>query len=546
MKSILERRELIDRLKGIMLVRLLLISMFLGIGPFVLGLVTRPFFIIIGFLYFATLIYSLLLRSKLNLKIQAYGQFFIDVVIETALLSFTGGIDSGFVLLYVLSIVSASIVIGSGAGIIIAVSSSCMYAFLGVCECLGFQPFAMGHPVSTPCDPVYVVYFIFVRGTIFGVLGFLGDYFAKSLKRNKLELARYRKLNERILMQMKSGLMTTDDYGSVIYANRAAEEILGYGREEMIGKSWHLFLGPPVADINAQWLSDKAESFTRCEIEVRRKDGRMVPVGFTISSIIDREEVAIGLLIMFRDLTQIHRMEERMRRADRLSAAGAILASVAHEVRNPLASIRGAVEMLSENGSFIGDNKRFMDVIIKESDRLNRIVCDFLLYSDGSKAERTREDLGALLDEVISLVKEGKKLKSGARLAREDNGEPMFVRVDACQLKQVFINILENALEAIPSGGMITVSLERGSSIIDGKAVARVRFADTGEGMDVERMSHLFEPFYSTKATGNGMGLFIAERIVRNHGGQLEVESREGRGTVFSVTLPCEQDEFKG
>ena len=313
----------------------------------------------------------------------------------------------------------------------------------------------------------------------------------------------------------------------------------------MTGRNWHQFLGRPVEHIDDHWLAEEAKSFTRCEIRVHRKDGKEIPIGFTVSNLVDKGGIPLGLLILFRDLTIVQRMEERMRRADRLSAAGAIFASVAHEVRTPLASIRGAVEVLKESNAIHGGNERLMEVILKESDRLNRIIGDFLSYGDARKETRTREDVNKLLDEAISIIREGRKPPPGVRIAWENGGEPVYACVEEYKIKQVFINILDNALDAVRGEGDVSIALERVESRPSGKAVARIRFADSGEGMSAERMAHLFEPFYSTKESGTGMGLFLAEGIVRNQGGQLEAESREGGGTVFTITLPCESADVR-
>lgn len=542
MKELGDRRKITGKLKWLMLVRVALVSILLGMSLFVTGMGSRPFFAIIGFVCCATFVYALLLRTSVPVRIQAYAQFFTDAGVITALLAFTGGIDSEFVLLYVLPIVYGSTIIGGQAGISLAVTCSAMYAVLGFVESFGLLPQGVGVAGRGHADYLYAGYLVLVRATIFCILGHLGDYLVNTIYRERLELDRLKRLNERIMAEMKSGLITTDPYGKVIFVNDIAAEILGYRAREMIGRSWSVLLGSPVDDIDDTWLAEKARSFTRCEIRVNRKDGLEIPIGFTISNLVDKSGVPLGLLILFRDLTPIYRMEERMRRADRLSAAGAILTSVAHEVRTPLASIQGAVELLKEGGQEADSRKKLMDVILKESDRLNRIVSDFLSYGRTRDETRAREDISGLLDEVIQLVKQ----REGAgrvEIVRRDGSAPVHAEVDAARIKQVFINIMDNALDAVRGKGRVTVSLERRWSWQEGRPVARVRFEDTGEGMSAERMSHLFEPFYSTKESGTGMGLFIAEGIVRNHGGQIEAESAVGKGTAFTVTLPCEPGE---
>lgn len=537
-----DRRDRLRGLKWLMLGRLVLISVLLGVSPFVMGLSSTPFFYLIAFIYCVTVVYSLLLTTSLGVRIQAYAQFLMDSVIITVLLSFTGGIDSNFILIYVLTIMFSSVLIGGQAGLVLAVSCSGMYTMLGIAQCIGMMTPSISTPFSISRDPLYVSFLVLARATIFCILGYFIDYLVNSMNRNRLELEELRKLNESILSQMKSGLITTDAAGRTIFANAAAEEILGYSRAEMLGKAWQLFLGHPVREVNERWLAEEARAFTRCEINVRRKDGSEIPVGFTVSTLMDSGGAVFGLLIFFRDLTQVHRMEERMRRADRMSAAGAVLASVAHEVRTPLAAIRGAVEVLGEKMAVGEGERKLMKVIIKESDRLNRIVSDFVRSSEAGWESRTREDLCRILDEVVSLVSQGRKLPDGMTINREDGDGPVYARVDAYQIKQVMVNILNNALDALQGKGTVSISVERARSQVKGRPQARVRIIDTGEGMNTERMAHLFEPFYSTKESGSGMGLFIAERIVRSHGGEMEAESREGGGSMFTITLPCEEN----
>lgn len=545
MKTQGDRRELVRGLKWFMLARLLLITLLMGVSPFIYKRGATPFFFIIGSLYCVTVIYSLLLKTRIPLKLQGYLQFFVDVAMVTLLLGFTGGIDSNFVLIYVLTIVFASLILGGQAGVVIAVSCSVTYGAIGITQCVGTLPEDLSRSAPLSVDPLYVALMILVRATIFCILGYFADYLANSLYRHRVELDDLKKLNEKILAQLKSGIITTDAGGKIIFVNPVAEEILGYKRSEMTGRSWHQFLGRPVEQIDDRWLAEEAKSFTRCEIKVHRKNGQEIPIGFTVSKLVDKGGIPLGLLILFRDLTNVQRMEERMRRADRLSAAGAIFASVAHEVRTPLASIRGAVEVLKESNAIHGGNERLMEVILKESDRLNRIIGDFLSYGDARKETRTREDVNKLLGEAVSIVREGRKPPPGVHIVWQGGDEPVYAQVEAYKIKQVFINILDNALDAVRGDGNVSISLERGGLKPSGGAVVRIRFADSGEGMSAERMAHLFEPFYSTKESGTGMGLFLAERIVRNQGGQLEAESREGEGTVFTLTLPCEPADVR-
>ncbi|MDD5557962.1 MAG: ATP-binding protein [bacterium] len=532
---------IIGRLKWLMFVRLMLVSLLLGMSPFIHARGSTPFFAVLAFLYGASLVYTLLLKTPLAPRFQAYTQFVIDAAVITALLAFTGGVDSEFVLLYVLCIVYASAFISGRGGIVLAVVCSALYAALGVMECLRLLPRGPGTGAPLAGDPIYVGYLVLARATIFCIVGYLLDYLVDTISRERIELDYLKKLNEQVVAGMDVGLLTADVHGKVIFASPAAEAILGTARRDIVGRSWQAFLGRPVGEISDRWLAEEARSFTRCEVAVRRGDGAEVPVGFTMSNLLDGDGRALGLLILFKDLTPIRRLEERMRRTDRLTAVGAILSSVAHEVRTPLSAVRGAVEILREEGIDAETRSKMTEIALKESDRLNRIIGDFLNYGRARGEERVLVDLGVLVREAIDLIR-GRRGGDGVTIAAPPEGPPICASLDAARVKQVFINILDNAVDASKGKGSVTVSLERGAAEDGGGPVARVRILDTGEGMSAERLSRLFEPFYSTREGGTGMGVFLAEGIVRDHGGGIEAESRVGEGTTVVVTLPCEPE----
>ena len=229
-------------------------------------------------------------------------------------------------------------------------------------------------------------------------------------------------------------------------------------------------------------------------------------------------------------------IEEQLRKAERLSVLGELSAVLAHEVRNPLGSIRGAVEILKDD-YLPGDRKfEFLEIVIKETDRLNRVVEEFLQLSRPEQVERDTCDLRKELDFVISLVS-GEAAKSGVRLVMESEGLPP-VRGDREKLRQVFLNLVLNGIQATPRGGRIAICTEVRAADAVFPASVTISFTDTGTGMSREVLAHIFEPFYTTKKSGTGLGLAIAQKIVESHGGKIDAASSPGTGTTFSVRLP--------
>jgi len=230
-------------------------------------------------------------------------------------------------------------------------------------------------------------------------------------------------------------------------------------------------------------------------------------------------------------------IEEQLRRADRLSALGELAAGMAHEIRNPLGSIRGTAEILRDGIDPSDKRHEFAGILIKEVDRLNRVVQDFLDFARPAPVERSRVDINEVLREILVLTRQ-QTVKSGIR-AEFLPGDLPKLPGDREQLKQAFLNLILNALQAMDTGGLLTIATAR----IDDEA--RVRFTDTGQGIPPESREKIFNPFFTTRREGTGLGLAITHRIIQGHGGRIEVESRIGEGTTFTVALPVENRKVK-
>jgi two-component system sensor histidine kinase PilS (NtrC family) len=244
-------------------------------------------------------------------------------------------------------------------------------------------------------------------------------------------------------------------------------------------------------------------------------------------------------VITFQDLTRIRALEETSRRQDRLAAIGRMAASIAHEIRNPLAAMRGSIQMLRADMEGESSQTELMEIILRESDRLNRIISDFLSYARPRSIIQSKVDVGELLRQTFTLLRHSAEISESQIIEEQVPATPVLVDADSEQLQQVFWNLARNALQAMPAGGTLRAAVEK-----QGQNRLRIAFSDTGRGMSPEQVEHLFEPFSSTTG-GTGLGLSIVYQIIRDHGGTINVRSREAQGTTITIELPSEPGEAK-
>jgi two-component system sensor histidine kinase PilS (NtrC family) len=285
----------------------------------------------------------------------------------------------------------------------------------------------------------------------------------------------------------------------------------------------------PLATIHDAILRSPRTS-VRHEAAVRRPDGTTVPVRMTFSALASGDGHQLGLIAVCEDLSVIREMEARMRQADRLATLGRMAANIAHEIRNPLASLSGAVEVLAHTPAGEDERDRLSQIVLRESDRLNQIIRDFLEYARPAPLAREDVNVAEILDEVLVLL-EHRRLPAGVKLVREFPPEVRWP-VDPQQFRQAVWNLALNAVEAMPGGGELTVSASLRGSVLE------VAVTDTGVGMGPDDLAQIFEPFFSTKSGGTGLGLALVHRVTNDHGGHAGVRSEPGLGTSFTLTLP--------
>jgi len=349
------------------------------------------------------------------------------------------------------------------------------------------------------------------------------------LKRTVGELSAVQQFNESVLQNMSDGLLVTGMEGRITLANRAASEILGY--ENLEGRSIGEVMGDE--EIVVREGLERGLVVVRREVEVRKGDGGIVPLGMSVSPLRGEGGGIRGVVVVFSDMSEARRIEEERRRLDRLALLGEMSAVVAHEIRNPLAGIGAGVQHLAEKMGREDARYESLEMIMRESERVNRIIEDILMISRPVRLHLAPCNVVEVIEEVLGRF-EGKAESKGVKVSKYYSPVVPLVRGDGVKLGQALSNLILNGIEAMPDGGelRVMVTSERGH--------VEVEVRDRGLGIREEDRGKIFEPFWSRKPGGTGLGLAIARRIIEEHGGEIRVESEEGKGSVFIVRIPME------
>jgi two-component system sensor histidine kinase PilS (NtrC family) len=482
--------------------------------------------------YFAALRLNKQFRRQIGL------QLILDAVFVSWLVWATGDVKSPYITLYTVLICLAGFFFSARATLWAAISCAAFFTAYSMLIIFGFAPrlSTIGAETST----LRALQIIGFHDVAFLVVGLLAAQLANRQKRSSAKLQEtvqnlvdLQRLHQRIVESIRSGLVTTDLDGKIYIFNAAAEEITGYKAENVKGWTIYDLLGDVRQSIAATLDAlEKGYQPPRLEIDFTTPNDFQLRLGFSVSPLFDEAGKTSGLIITFQDLTDIRLMEESVRRKDRLAAVGRVAAGLAHEIRNPLGAMRGAIQVLQAGMDKQSSQAQLMDIVLRESDRLNSIITNFLQYARPRTAEFEEVDLVALLRDSIALLRHSPQVRSVHEIIEDLPTTPILAAADAAGLKQVFWNLTRNAMQAMPNGGKLIVKLKSVNNR------AQILISDTGVGMPRAQVERLFEPFSTSTTGGTGLGLSIVYQIVRDHNGTISVRSREGKGTTITVDLP--------
>lgn len=487
-----------------------------------------------------TIVYFFLLRLSKNIKWQVRVQFLLDALLITWLVWRTGDLTSPYITLYIVSISVVGAFLSARGTLLFALLSATLFTTLSAAVM-----YSLINSFGILPETSRIIQIIGFHDVAFIVVGLLAARLSEryasgeKLEEATKNLASLRVLHERIIESIRSGLMTTDLEGNIYTFNTAASEITGYSAEQMQGRSVFALFGDikiPIAVSLA--AADVGEQPPRFESDLITPDGFGVRVGYGISPLYSESGEKTGLIITFQDLTEIRSMEENVRRKDRLAAVGRVAAGLAHEIRNPLGAMRGAIQVLESSTPPESAQSSLMEIILRESDRLNKIITNFLTYARPRVANFSEIDVREAINDTFTLLKHSPDVKENHFLEAELPETPVVISADPTQLKQIFWNLARNALDAMPRGGYLRVKLEKSTH-----NRTKIIFSDTGCGMSAGQVERLFEPFSDSTTGGTGLGLSIVYQIVRDHGGTINVRSLVNEGTIITVELP---DDFRG
>lgn len=509
-------------------------------GPDDVPLPGGAMLILAGVLALST-VYAVVLRlAPAYWRSQAVLQVVADVLLITWLVWLTGDVRSPYAGLYIIIISVASIFLGPRGALVTALGCDVAFTAIAMGTTTGVVPhYALG---TVETSALHTIQTIGLNDVAFLVVGLLAARFAERQSRSDVRLiaatqslANLRALHQRIVESIRSGVVTTDLDGRIYTFNAAAEEITGYRAVDMRGEDASIIFGDFKSNMAGSIaVAAAGQPSPRFETFCLTPDGLRLLLGYSIFPLFEESGETTGLVITFQDLTELRALEETSRRQDRLAAVGRVAAGIAHEIRNPLASMRGAIQVLQAEMNGDSQNAQLMSIVLRESDRLNGIITDFLTYARPQASSLSQIDLREPLSETFTLLRHSPEMSDSHTLQEEVPDKPVQANADPAQLRQVFWNLARNALQAMPDGGTLRAELKPA-----GPGRVRLTFTDTGCGMTAEQVEHLFEPFSSARAGGTGLGLSIVYQIIRDHGGTINVRSREGQGTTIAIELPA-------
>ncbi len=498
--------------------------------------------------YIVSLFFLIYNQVSHDYLLQAYLQIYSDIVLITAVVHLTGDLDSNYLSLYLVAIILASFLLQRARVFLVAAVS---FIFMGALLELAYLPSIYGEFVarypafgflatSSTLTVDLRTLQVKIGASLFGffAVAYLSSYLAESLRKAGEELgdksrqvASLQAKNENIILSMRDGLLSIELDGTVSELNPAGAVILGRRASELKGHAVETIL--PGVQLEKNSNLDAILVPSRQEILYQHPEKGERILGVLVSPLTVPGVGVAGYVYSFQDLTEEKRREAEYHAKDRMATLGRMAAGIAHEIRNPLASIAGSVKLLQSIARLDDDQAKLIAIVSRESERLNKLVSDFLLYSRDQRFEFHTVDVVNLLEETLLLLRQHPLFGPHCRVERKYPRRAVPMAADADKLRQVFWNICDNSLKAMPNGGTVTVQVEE-----IGTRTVRVILGDSGIGFTSAQLANVFEPFQSGFSGGTGLGLPIVYQIIQGHHGTIKADSKPGKGTRFLIELP--------
>jgi len=537
-----------------MLSRVIVVTFLLGVATFIeikgIGALSEisaaRLFKTILLTYILSILYLFLLKYKQNISLNIYVQSICDVALVTAMVYATGGISSIYSAFYPLVIIYSVLFLEKRGGLIIASAAGISYGLFADLEFYGvIYPIVSIPQPPYPLNAVYVFTRIITHIISFYLIAFLTSFVVAQEKKARTLLAEKQSafdqldlLHRSIIESIDTGILTVDLEGQIKSFNRAAAEITGFAFREVENHIITDFFPdcPPFGNKQTGTRENRSMIKTRFEIPFLLGNGKTLTLGGSVSPLRDPQGVTIGSIVIFQDLTAINEMKESLDKSRRLAFIGEMAAGLAHEIRNPLASISGSIQILKADRSRSRTDDRLMQIILRGKDQLESFLKDFLLMARPALGIREEFDLRDTIREVVESMHTVDDWHEPLNVNIMVPESPLYLHANKTEIRQVLWNIILNALQAMPEGGTLMVNAF--PSQIKGSEGIEIGITDTGCGIEEKSLSKIFEPFYTTRDVGTGLGLAVVSRIIGGYAGSIRMESTLGKGTVCTISLP--------
>ena len=505
-----------------------------------------PFFFLIGLTYALSVAYFATLWLVNRHQWLADLQLGADALLVSGFIGLTGGIVSYFSSLYFLPIIAASTIRFRRGALQVATLSALLYLGIVMAQYIDMVPYWMAIQELELPTWRFAQYTVGINLFGFLAVALLAGSLAERLRSADARLAvasnqmaDLRAYNEYVIDSLLSGLVTTDVEGRVLTFNKAAATITGVPVGQAVGQNVGEVLQLPPT-VRTQLITLAQTRSLRVDLEYRNGHGRLLDIGLMVT-MIGFPGGRNGYLFTFQDVTELRRLERNARLQQRLAAVGEMAAGIAHEIRNPLASMSGSIQVLRQELPLTGDQAQLMDIVLRESERLNDTIRSFLAYARPQKFAVARLDVGKVVTEAATLLRNSSEARDTHTVEVQVPSIPVWYEADENQIRQIVWNIATNGLRAMQNGGRLVLSVETDHAMSQDEVVLSVQ--DEGRGIPPEELDGIFQPYRSTFERGTGLGLAIVHRIVTDYGGVIQVSSTVGVGTTVRVRLPVHSSD---